>query len=82
MTPFEYLKATAAIHTIAEREHCSPEDVRFAIQEALDAAWAVAWAPGNLRAQIAWQCLFPGARKPTVEEFIVRMAHSQKGLDG
>ena len=74
MTPFEHLKATAAIHAIAERGHCSPEEIRFAIQEALDAAWAAAWTPGNLTAQVVWQRLFPGAQKPTVEEFIIAIS--------
>ena len=71
MTLKESFKAKAIIHAVALKENQSVEHVRKEMQEALDAAWEAAWAPGNIRGQVAWQRLFPGGRKPTVEEFII-----------
>lgn len=76
MTVTEKQYAEALIQTVALRNNTTPEEVRSAIQEALDAAWAEAWRPGNIHAQVRWQQLFPGPRKPAVEEFIVRMSES------
>ena len=62
------------IRTIAREEGVAPEVIRQSMQEALDAAWTAGHARGNLRAQLAWQSLFPGNRKPSLAEFLVRMA--------
>ena len=70
MTHIEEARVAAVIQTIADRENKTPEEIRQAMQEALDATWAAAWTPGNIRAQLQWQRLFPGGRKPSVEEFI------------
>ena len=48
--------------------------IRHAIQVCIDDAWDHAWTPGNLQAQINWQQMFPGGKKPTVEQFIVVVA--------
>ena len=69
MTHIEEAKVAAVIQTIAARENKAPEEIRRAMQEALDAAWTAAWTPGNIRAQAQWQRIF-GARKPDLEEFI------------
>ena len=77
MTLREKAKAKSAIRTIARREHKPTKEIRQAIQDALDAAWSAAWAPGNLSAQIQWQRLFPGPRKPTAEELIIKISQLQ-----
>lgn len=74
MTQQTQNRAAAIIELVAQNHSKSVEEVHNAMQEALDAAWEAAWAPGNIRAQVAWQRLFPGAQKPTLEEFIEVMA--------
>lgn len=73
MTTQEVKKVETIIDLIAQKEGKETEVVRQAMQEALDAAWATAWQPGNIRAQAKWQQLF-GPRKPSLEEFIMRCA--------
>ena len=73
MTIKEKRRAARTIRAVVEKEGRTVEEVRKAMQEAIDAAWAATWQPGNIRAQVAWQRLFRGT-KPTVEEFIVRCA--------
>ena len=70
MTHIEEARVAAVIQTIAAKENKAPGEIRQAMQGALDDAWAAAWAPGNIHAQAQWQRLFPGGRKPTVEEFV------------
>ena len=72
MTRFENHHAQNIIQTVAKKNNKTPEDVRQAMQEAMDAAWAVVWQPGNILGQMKWQQLF-GCRKPSVEEFIWRV---------
>ena len=69
MTAKELHKAETIIRLVAQKEGKSEEEVRQAMQEALDAAWTATWRPKNILAQAKWQQLF-GARKPSVEEFI------------
>lgn len=74
MTLKEKLRAKSVIRYVARLEGKTEKQVRQSMQEALDDAWNTAWQPGNIRAQLRWQQLFPGPRKPTVEEFIVRIS--------
>ncbi len=74
MTLIEWLKAKKTLFILAVQEGCSMAQVRHAIQECIDSAWNSAWTPGNLQAQVDWQLMFPGGKKPTVEQFIVVMA--------
>ena len=74
MTLIELQKAKKALLNLAIQEGCSIDDIRSAIQESIDEAWNSAWTPGNLQAQVTWQQMFPGGKKPTVEEFIVAVA--------
>lgn len=67
------IKGNLAIIRAAIQRGIPYKEVRKDIQETLDEAWNETWAPGNLLAQVKWQRLFPGARKPTVEEFIIRL---------
>lgn len=74
MTLIELQKAKKALLNLAIQEGCSIEDIRNSIQESIDDAWNSAWTSGNLQAQVTWQQIFPGGRKPSVEEFIVAVA--------
>lgn len=67
------IKGNLSIMRVAIQQGVPYKEVRKDIQEALEEAWSEAWAPGNLLAQVKWQRLFPGGRKPTVEEFIIRL---------
>ena len=78
MTLIDLQKAKNALLKLAIQEGCSIEEIRNAIQESIDDAWNRAWTPGNLRAQVTWQQMFPGGRKPTVEEFIIAVATELK----
>ena len=78
MTLLDKTKADTIIRMIAKREKKRPNEIRQAMQEALDAAWAAASEPGSLRARAAWLCLFPDGKKPTVEEFVCVCAQSAK----
>ena len=78
MTLIDWLKAKKTLFILALQEGCSMEEIRNAIQECIDCAWAKAWTPGNLQAQVNWQIVFPGGKKPTVEQFIVAMARKAK----
>ena len=71
-------QAEKALRIVAAQEGCSVAHIRGAIQAAIDDAWNTAWTPGNLQAQVAWQQLFPGGKKPTVEEFIAAMTRRIK----
>ena len=70
MTLRNRIRVQATICKIAIQERTTPKRVRSAMQEALDEAWSTAWTPGNLHAQVAWQRLFPGGHKPSLEEAI------------
>lgn len=67
MTIKEKIRANRAIRQVAEREGKSPAEIRQAMQEAIDTAWA------NPAGRAMQQQLFP-AGKPTVEEFLLRTA--------
>jgi hypothetical protein len=74
MTLIEWLKAKKTLWIVAIQQGTSMTQVRASIQESIDDAWQRAWQPGNLEAQAHWQLLFPGGKKPTVEQFIVGLA--------
>ena len=50
---------------------CSIAEIRSGIQECIDAAWDQVWTPGNIQAQVKWQRMFPGCKKPSIDEFII-----------
>ena len=70
MTLRNKIRIQITICKIAIKDRTTPRKVRAAMQEALDEAWSAAWTPGNLHAQVAWQCLVPGGHKPMPEEAI------------
>lgn len=72
------IKGNLTILRIALQQNKSTTEVRHDMQETLDAAWAETWTPGNIRAQVKWQQLFPGCQKPTLEEFIICIAQEVK----
>lgn len=74
MTLIEWLKVKKTLWIMAALEGCSVSKVRRMVRECIDVAWDKTWTPGNLEAQVRWQQLFPGGKKPTVEQFIVVMA--------
>lgn len=75
MTIKEKRRTARTIQVVAEKEGKTLEEVRQAMQEAIDTAWSDAWRPGNIRAQAEWQRLFWGATRPSVEEFIARCSN-------
>lgn len=74
MTLIEWLKAKKTLFILATQAGCSMAHMRRIFKGHIDRAWTKAWAPGNLQGQLDWQLVFPGCKKPTVEEFIVVMA--------
>ena len=74
MTLAKWFKAKKTLCILALLEGCSIAQIRNTIQSCIDYAWDQAWTPGNLQAQVNWQRIFPGGRKPTVEQFIIGMA--------
>ena len=70
------IKGNLTIFRAAQQQNKSIFEIRKGIQEALDEAWSEAWAPGNIHAQVKWQRLFPGGKKPTVEECIVYLGNA------
>lgn len=78
ITPGEYLKAQTAIRNFGQQYGLPYLAARVAFQQIIDAAWAKAWTPGNLQAQVRWQQYFPADRCPTVEEYIVTIAREQQ----
>ena len=76
MTLIAWLKARKTLWMIAAQKGCSVTHVRRSIQECIDDAWNRTWSPGNIRAQVNWQRLFPGGEKPTVEQFIICLAQA------
>ena len=74
MTLIEWLKAKRTLWILADQHGCSMAHARREIQACIDDAWDRAWMPGNLQAQVNWQLMFPGCKKPTVEQFMVAMA--------
>ena len=78
MTLIEWLKAKKTLFILAVKHDCSMAQIRCDIQACIDEAWEHAWTPGNLQAQVNWQLVFPGGKKPTVEEFIVVIARKIK----
>lgn len=51
-----------------------PHEFREAMLEALNKVWTAGHAPRNI-SQPTWQQLLTGGRKPSVEEFIARLAN-------
>ena len=76
MTLAEKLRIKATLGVIAAQEGCSVAHIRKEIQASIDDAWENTGTPGNLQAQLSWQRLFPGGKKPTVEEFIAAASRS------
>ena len=74
MTLIEWLKVKKILWIMATQQGCTMAQIRHDIQVCIDDAWNCAWTPGNLKDQINWQRVFPGGKKPTVEQFIVAMA--------
>ena len=74
MTLMEWLKVKKTLWIMATQQGCTMAQIRQDIQVSIDDAWSRAWTPGNLESQINWQRIFPGGKKPTVEQFIVAMA--------
>ena len=72
------MKGTLVIICTARQQNKPAAEIRQAFQEALDTAWSETWSPGNIQAQVKWQQLFHGARKPSVEEFIIGLATELK----
>ena len=74
MTLMEWLKVKKTLWIMAIQQCCTMAQIRQDIQVSIDDAWNRAWTPGNIEAQVNWQRIFPGGKKPTVEQFIVAMA--------
>lgn len=74
MTLINWLKAKKTLCILAVKKGCSIGEIRSGIQECIDEAWKQVWTPGNIQAQVNWQRIFPGCKKPTVEEFIIGIA--------
>ena len=72
------IKGTLIIMRMALQRNTTYDEARKDLQEVLDEAWSEAWTPGNLAAQVKWQQLFPGGKKPSVEEFIACLASGVK----
>lgn len=70
----EWLKVKKTLWIMAMTKGCTIAEARQSIQECIDEAWNYTWTPGNLVAQVRWQQMFPGGKKPTVEQFIIAMA--------
>lgn len=70
----EFRKAQRVLWRMAREAGVGMGEVRKTVQQCIDAAWDRAWAPGNLVEQLRWQKIFPGAQKPSVDEFIVGLA--------
>lgn len=64
------LKARATIRETARRFGITPEQCKADMQAAIDEGWRTE----DPAARAYWAELFPDGRKPTVEEFIVRLA--------
>ena len=71
MSIIEWFKVKKTLWILAVQEGCTVMQIKQSIQECINEAWAVSWTPGNIHAQVHWQKLFPGGKKPTVEQFIV-----------
>ena len=72
MTIEEKLRAKLVIREVARRENKSPAAARAAMQEALDEAWEQSLKDPEGAA--VWRGYFPDGKKPSLDEFIVRMA--------
>ena len=79
MTQNEMMRVKETISILAAQKGCSVAHIRREMQASIDAAWDKAWTPGNLQAQAKWQQLFPGGKKPTVEEFIAVVSQKIAG---
>lgn len=66
----EQIQAKAVIRETARRNGVTPERCRRDIQECIDAAWNTT----DPAAKARQQQLFPAGRKPTVEEFLIRVS--------
>lgn len=73
ITPYEHLKVLRVIYDLSRSHGVSMLQAYYIIQRAIQRSWDAAWIPGNIRAQMDWQQLFPGDRCPTVAEFITTL---------
>lgn len=71
MTLNEWIRVQNMISWLAKREGCSPAEIRSEIQKSIDAAWDNSRDDTEVKAR--WAQLFP-AGKPTLEQFVVRIA--------
>ena len=78
MTLIDWIKTKKTLFILAAQEGCSMAHIRRSIRACIDAAWNNVWTPGNIHAQVRWQQLFPGGKKPTVEQFIVTISQQVK----
>ena len=64
-------KVEAVIRELAKKEGCSPAAIRQSIQESIDDAWD---NRVSRESTAAWLQYFPDGKKPSVDEFITRLA--------
>lgn len=76
MTIKEKMKAKMVILTLAQRNGTTASAIRASMQEALDEAWNTSRASPESKA--TWNEYFPSGKKPSVEEFIVRLSNEIK----
>lgn len=65
------IKLEAMIRDLAEKEGVTPAEIRQSMQETIDDAWD---NKGKRGCANAWLKYFPDGKKPTLEEFLVRLA--------
>lgn len=70
----ERIRAKAVIQELAQREGKSPEEIRRSMQECIDEAWD----NKTQTSAAAWLRYFPDGKKPTLEEFMCRLAKELK----
>lgn len=70
------IKANSAIREVARQEGTRPAHVRASMQEALDIAWQD--SQGDPIAMARWKQLFPDGKKPSLEDFMERLAKELK----
>lgn len=72
MTVEEKQRVQNIINQIAWKQGVAPDAVRASMQEALDEAWKRSLKEPATRA--TWKIYFPANEKPSLEEFISRIA--------
>lgn len=72
------LKARATIRETARKFGITPEQCKADMQAAIDEGWRTE----DPAARAYWAELFPGGRKPSLEEFICRVAKEVEYLQG